>query len=748
MKIPQVFHRCVVLILAFLPVREAVAATAQDAGAGDRGVGLALSGGGALGAAHVGVLKALEEMNIPIGYIAGTSMGAIIGGLYASGMPPAEIEDWIRNADWDFLLSDSLPREAESFRKKQRQFDLNQGIAFTVSPKKGLKLPAGLISGRNIMASLRQLTVPVRHIDDFDRLPIPFRAIATDIETGDLIVLEDGDLVEAMRSSMSIPALFTPQPYKDRLLADGGLANNLPVSIVQQMGADSVIAVKAGGELKKGADLDTASAMMGQLVAIPIERQTREEIARLRTGDVLIKMKLDEYGTTDFSMASTAIDVGYKETMALKRDLAAFAVSPPQFKQYLARHRVHREPRIMISYLRVRTPDGEFRHDLKKPVEFQLKNRTHFAPLQTMIGDLGELQKFEVADYEILGENGQYGLLVKAQETKTGPTDFAFGFGFGYSSADETDLGLMVAFRMTELNALGAAWETYLNIGNTTRVTTEWYQPLDWDRRFFVAAHGLFGIDYIDGRDPEGHELRFRQQDLAAGVDLGARLWQAGEFRIGYTRGFTRLSSRLEVPEEIPDYANLALLHADLTVDTLDAPSFATKGLYARGSIAAAREELGSSEDYTRFDGQIFRPFTFYKNTIVPRLSMTLSLDSDLPIYEQEPLGGFLNLSGLSRGSLFAENTALAELIYYRKLIEVHQPILRAIYGGVSIEAGDAWGDHDDFCSEGLTFGGSLFIGADTFLGDLYLGLGFAEDGNAAVYLQLGSPFGQSRHHR
>lgn len=736
------------ILVAFFAQGVMAAPAVEDEEGQRRMIGLALSGGGALGAAHVGVLKALEEMQIPIGCIAGTSMGAIVGGLYASGMSPSEIGDWFRNADWDFLLSDSLPREAESFKKKQRQFDLNQGIAFTVSLTQGLKLPAGLIAGRNIMASLRQMTMPVRHINDFDRLPIPFRAIATDIENGDLVILEDGDFVEALRASMAIPAMFTPQTLGGRLLADGGLANNLPISIVQDMGADAVIAVNAGGQLKKGYDLDTASAMMGQLVAIPIERQTREEIARLTTGDVLVRVKLDDFGTTDFAKASKAIDLGYQQAMSQKAELAAFSIGSAAFQQYLTKHRLRREPRIMVSYLKVRTPEGEFRHELKKPFEFQVKNRTHFAPLQTMIGDLGELQKFDVVDYEVIGDRDDYGLLVKARKTKTGPTDFAFGFGFGYSSANDTDLGLMVAFRMTELNPLGLSWETHLNIGDITRVHSVLLQPLDWDRRFFVAAHGLFSIDYIDGRDAGGNELRFRQQDLIGSFDVGARLWQAGEFRIGYSRGFTSISSRLETPDDLSDYANLGWLHTSLTIDTLDAPGFATRGTYGRVAVAAAREEFGSSENYTRLDGQLFHPFTFAKNTIVPRVSATLALDSNVPLYEQEPLGGFLNLSGLSRGTLFAENTALAELIYYRKLIELHQPMVRAIYGGASIEAGDAWNDHDDFCADDVMIGGSLFIGADTFLGDLYFGVGLAEGGNAAVYLQLGSPFGQSRHKR
>ena len=710
-------------------------------------IGLVLSGGGALGVAHVGALKALEELHIPIDYIAGTSMGAVVGGLYASGMSPAELEVWFRHADWHFLLSDALPRESESFRNKQRQFDINQGIAFNVSRKAGLKLPAGLVSGRNVMASLRQLTVPVRHIRDFDRLPIPFRAVATDIATGDLVLLREGDFVESLRASMSVPGIFTPQKIRGQLLADGGMVSNLPIRVVQEMGADVVIAIDASEELKQGTDLDTAAAMANQVLDIFVQRQMRKETALLGPGDVLVRVKAEDMGTGDFVKAAKGIDTGYEQVMQRRTALAQFSAEPEPFRQYLARQRVPRPERVMVSYLKVQTADGEVVHALPEPIEFQVKDSARFVQLQSLIGDFGEMQKLDVADYEVIGSEGAYGLLVKTRKTKTGPTDLSFGFGFGYSSADETDFSLLLAYRMSELNSLGAEWGTYLSLGNKTRVETEWYQPVDQARRFFLAAQALFGTDFINGRDADGDRLRFRQQDLAGGIDLGARLWQGGELRVGYGRGLTRISRRLGVPEEVPTSADRGWMHADLTVDTLDAPSFATRGTYGRVSLVASRAELGGSDNYTRIEGQFYQPVTFGKNTIVPRVRAAVKVGGgDVPLYDQVPLGGFLNLSGLSRGTLFGQNSALAELVYYRKITEITPGLGRALYGGVSVEAGEVWADARDFHIGNAVIAGSIFLGADTSLGGLYLGVGVAEGGNAAVYLQLGSLFGQGRH--
>ena len=238
MKLSTKFGRtaAVLLAIALFAQSPALHAQAEPCALHRPTVGLVLSGGGARGVAYVGALKALEELHIPIDYIAGTSMGAVVGGLYASGMSPTELDKWFRDADWPYLLSDTLPRESEAFRSKQRDFDLHQGIAFNISRKVQRRVPAGLTSGRNVMASLRQLTIPVRDVHNFDRLPIPFRAVATAIETGDLVVLREGDFVESMRASMSVPAIFAPQKINGRLLVNGGIASNLPIETLQAMG--------------------------------------------------------------------------------------------------------------------------------------------------------------------------------------------------------------------------------------------------------------------------------------------------------------------------------------------------------------------------------------------------------------------------------------------------------------------------------------------------------------------------------
>jgi NTE family protein len=710
-------------------------------------IGLALSGGGALGMAHIGALKALEELQIPVDYIAGTSMGSLVGGLYASGMSPAEMDEWFRNADWPFLLSDSEPRESESFRSKQRQLDMNKGFAMKVSRKGELKLPRGLLVGRNVIASLRQLTVQVHGEQDFARLPIPFRAVATNLVTGELVVLKRGDLVHSMRASMSIPGLFTPYGIDGKLLVDGGLTKNFPISEVQEMGAEVVIAIDASEQLKDEAHLDTAAAMSNQGLTILVRKQMAAEIARLGPQDTLVTLKIDDMDTTDFMKAAKAIDAGYEATMAQRAKLMRYS-SAPAFKAHLARQRHAPGAPVMVSFVQVRTPEGEHEHELGRPVPFDVKSEESFAHVQTRIGDAPELQKFEVGDYQVIEKDGRRGLLVDAHQKKVGPHYLSFGLRYTYSTTDTTDFGILLSYRMADLNRLGGEFETYLSLGDSTRISAELYQPLTSQRRLFVAPNGLFGSDFFEGRKAEGDRVSFRRQDLLGGLDVGTRLWQAGEVRLGYLGGAGRVSRRLGVDDDVPTKIDRGWLHADFTLDTLDDPSFATRGIYSRLYLVTSREELGATDNYTRLAGQAYKPLTFGKNTFVPRVAGSVKLDGRVPIYDQIPLGGFLNLSGYSKGYVFGENSALAEVVYYRRIRELTPGLVPAIYAGASLEAGEVWAGDQKFRLGDATLAGSVFLGAETLAGAFVLGLGVAEGGHTAVYLQLGPLFNQGKNER
>ena len=404
------FILCLAAVLQFQSGISAEQTPAPESGARRPKIGLALSGGGARGVAHIGVLKALEELRVPVDYIAGTSMGAIVGGLYASGMSPEEIERWFRGVEWRYLLSDAPPRESRSFRSKERDFLLNQNIEVGISQQGQVQLPAGLIAGQKLIIKLRELTLPVRGIEDFDRLPIPFRAIATDLETGEKVVLDKGQLAEAMRASMAVPGVFTPFRAGGRLLVDGGLSSNLPIETVKAMGADIVIAVDLRTDLRKEAELGSAFAVTNQMLDILINRETLSQIGRLAPRDVYIRLALPSATSAGFIGSEANIPAGYEETMDHATELRTFALPPARFLSYRAGQRLPRAAGVRISFLRIDAPSGPVQRSLANELALAPGERFEFWQLEKELLGMEGMHSVQVIDFKVIEEGGKFGL--------------------------------------------------------------------------------------------------------------------------------------------------------------------------------------------------------------------------------------------------------------------------------------------------------------------------------------------------
>ena len=288
-------------------------------------VGLVLSGGAARGLAHIGVLKALEEQGVVIDAIAGTSMGAVVGGLYAAGYSIAELEQLATELDWQQALSDAPPREDIPFRRKQddRDFLVKQKLSFRDDGTLGL--PLGVLQGQNLAVLLEKLFARAGAVDDFDDLPIPFRAVAADISTGEAVVFSHGHLALAVRASMSIPAVLTPVEVDGRLLVDGGISNNIPVDIARSMGVDRVIVVDIGSPLASTESLQTVFNILNQSVALLTRRNSEAQLATLQQQDILIQPELAGFGITDFARAQGMMDAGYRAADALQWRLVALS---------------------------------------------------------------------------------------------------------------------------------------------------------------------------------------------------------------------------------------------------------------------------------------------------------------------------------------------------------------------------------------------------------------------------------------
>jgi NTE family protein len=699
-------------------------------------VGLVLGGGGARGSAHVGVLKVLEELRIPVDYIAGNSMGAIVGGLYASGMTPAEIAHELKTIDWVDVFEDDPPRPERSFRRK-RDDDL-----YLVKPKMGfsdgeVKFPMAFIQGQKFDLQLSRLTLHVADVHDFGALPIPFRAVAADIETGREVVLKSGDLARAIRASMAVPGAFDPVEIDGKLLVDGLVANNVPVNVARDMGADILIVVDVGSGLFKREDIKGVVDVVGQLTNILSERNVEMQLATLKPQDILIKPDLGKLGSGDFDKAGVGIDKGEKAAREMLKELSRLSVSPDVYQRHMARRGARAETPV-IEFVRL---DNKSRladevilsHFTLKPGEV-LDN----ARLDRDIGMIYGLDVFESVRYEVVKEDGRTGVVLHAKEKSWGPNYLQFGLKLADNFQGDSSYNLGVLYTMTAINDRNGELRFGLQVGEDLAGGAEWYQPLDVSSLWFVntgvsARREQFSIY-------EGDDIVSEYRIVRAGFELsgGRELGRWGEARVGYRWAKGEADVNIGDPA-LDDYEfTSGQLYARFYVDTLDNVFVPTQGNKGRIEYATSREALGSDSDYDQARLAWSRAFTRGRSSLVGAVRFDYSLDDDTPPESLFRIGGFLNLSGLRPNQLSGPYAGEIALVAYRRILDAK--LLPAYIGG-SIEYGNVWQDKDDIAFDNAILNGSLFLGADTPIGPLYTGFGFAEGGRYTVFLYLGPAF-------
>ena len=443
---------------------------------------LVLSGGGARGMAHIGVLKVLEELKVPIDCIAGTSMGAVVGGLYASGMTAEQIDATMRSVDWQDAFRDAPPRRDLDFRRKQD--DRN----FLVRLPLGLQhhhilLPKGFIQGQKLQETLRQLTLPYSDSPSFDQLPTQFRAVATDLESGKAVLLDRGDLSIAMRASISAPGVFAPVDYQGRLLVDGGLADNLPINVARAMNADILIVSDVSFPLQPRERLDSALSISNQMLAILVRKESDRQKATLGPQDILIEPALGTAAVTDFTVAVSTIAQGETAARGAQPRLAALSIGDGAYAAYLAR-RAARQPGLpVIKFVRVDQESKRYEKTILAEMQPLIGKPLDVDEVNARITELYGLGYFETLDYTLVergeGADQESGLEVRARRKSWGPNYVRFGLNLQDDFQGNSQYNAAARFLMTEINDLGAELLTDVQIGSDPKLTSEFYQPLD-----------------------------------------------------------------------------------------------------------------------------------------------------------------------------------------------------------------------------------------------------------------------------
>jgi NTE family protein len=719
----------------------AVPALAQEPPKPRPKIGLALGGGGARGIAHIGVIRALEEMQIPIDYIAGTSMGSIAGGLYACGFTPDEMEKIIKGIKWDTLFQDAPERPEQSFRKKEDDFQHLIPIEFGLNFKKGgIVLPPGLIAGSKLGFVLDTTMLPCS-VANFDELRIPFRAVATDIQTGNPVVLSKGSLARSIRASMAIPAIFTPVEIDGNLLVDGGEAQNLPVQTVRAMGADIVIAVNVGSSgAEKARKPTNVGEMIGRLIDLPLQQNT---MASARLADVVITPNLDGYTSADFASGTEMIPLGYQATMADKAKLEVYAEPESVFRTWKLGHDATLPPLPFISAIEIDPVPGVDPRRLAYLVKTKAGEVLDTKVLGSDLKRIYSLGIFEIVSYAIVPDGPDRNILrITATPKSWGPTYLKLGIFLGTDFQLTTQFDVVALVDATELNSLGGQWKTLVKVGSPMEFETRFFQPVNYKGKLFVSPFAGWQQDLARVFDDEGDALATYQVSRGAvGMDLGYDFGTWGEIRVGYVRAFGKARRKVGDPVFPELDWDEGGLNARMVVDQLDNVNLPHAGYLGLVDYFGNRTSLGGTESYDRFTIVALGVQTIGRWTGLLKGEGGTGLGRPIPFYDDFSLGGLFRLSGRPIRELTGDKYLLAAGLLYYRLTEHGGAVLKNLSVGVSLEAGNAYEFQAPITFGNLKTAGSVYVIADTLIGPFFVGYGRSGSNNSSAYLYLNRSF-------
>jgi len=703
-------------------------------------VGLVLAGGGAKGGAHVGVLKVLEELRVPIDCIAGTSMGALIGGGYAAGIPADELEKFLVAIDWKRVVGSQGRRDLEPIEQKRSGPTYSNEFEFGLTPN-GLQAPAGLVNTSNVEDLLRVYVARARLETDFDKLPIPYRAVATDMVSSKMIVLKDGDLATAMRASMSIPGAFAPVIMDKMILADGGLVRNIPVDIARNLCADAVIVVNLIEPPADPLRLQSATQLLSRTMDVMIIANEELQLKSLTDRDVLINVPMGTITTSDFERVPETVPLGEAATRQMAAALAKFSVPEKEFLAW--RTGVTQSQKMEGKLAAVRFEGLELVNPdyLIQRQKVKAGDPLDIVTISEEAQRLSALQDFESVSYRLEGDRESPTLTWLPHEKRWGPNYLRLDLGAYASREGDPTFSLYGRHVRTWVNSLGAQWFNELQLGGETRVTSGFTQPLDVAHRFFIEPRIAFSRSLEDLFINEERVARYIFKDVGGELDLGANVGRYGQARLGYV--YDERENSVDIgatlmPEGRSTDAGMRFL-AEL--DSRDSAFNPTRGLAMAAEYLQSDESLGGDRNWERAEIGLGIAVPLRRDVLWLTLAGGSNLDSELPADRAFAVGGPGSFPGFELGEMRVDGYWLANTSYLWQVKELLPVRNLSLYAGIGLTGGEVnnrLGDGE----EGGLYGGSVFLTGRTLFGPLTVGVASTSTESWSLWLSVGRPVG------
>lgn len=698
-------------------------------------IGVALEGGGAMGLAHIGVLRWFEEHHIPVDYVAGTSMGGLVGGFYATGMSPEEMQELIEGLDWREILGDRTPYADLSYRRKQDQRAYPNSLIFGL--RHGLSAPAGLIAGHQIGLLIDRVTLPYYGISSFDDMPVPFRCVATDLVSGQSHVFKDGPLGIALRSTMSIPGAFSPVREGKAVYVDGGLLDNLPTDVVRKMGAEIVIAVHLEPAPVEANDIRSVFSVLNYSVSAVV---AENEMRSLELADSIISVPLGEFTSVDYAESEPIMQRGYDAAKTKARMLEAFALNDADWRAYLQARKGRERTELPVpQFVKVEGTSEREAVDVArylkgfsdKPIEPQKLDRA-----LTRLTGVG---RFDSASYWLTEQDGKAGLLVRVVEKNDAPPMFQTAFEVDGSQAGNVDFTMGTRFTFMDVAGYRSEWRTDLVLGNTYGIQTELYRPFWAESRWFFAPHA----DASDTRfqiyaknDPLADYRIYR---INIGGDLGYSFGRFSELRVGYDLGSLNTKLRLGTPEIPSVEGRVGQSHLHYLLDHTDDPVIPRRGFSAESNFQWFDQSPGAASSFPAMEQKLgfFQPLTgtvsFFAEGEGGSTFGTKS--TGIP---QFFLGGPLRLSAYGLNEFQGNQYYLFRAGFVHDLLTLPPFVGKKVYAVGAYEIGKMYGVTADSNLPNDVAAGFL---AETAVGPFFIGGSVGDSGHRKWFFQLGRVF-------
>ncbi len=729
-------------------------------------VALVLAGGGAKGAAHIGVLKALEEMRVPVDFITGTSMGAYVGGLYATGMSADEIESFIDTVDWNTGYRDRVNRSERRVRDKEYEdrYQLTTDLGLRWGE---MRAPRGIVQGQGMLKILRETTGNLPPLVSFDDLAIPYRSVATDIIELEPVIISNGYLVDAMMASMSVPGALPPYEVNGRMLVDGGVTNNMPVDVARELGADVVIAVDISTDYKEEDDFTTFLTVADQLSNYLVRSTTNRQAETLTDEDVFLRPDVGDMETTEFDKMPEAFRKGYQAAMQNRDLIKRYSLSSADYQKYVddkedARRNLRYGDEIAVEDIVINNNSHYSKKLLENRLALEPGNTYSTKEIEQSVQDLYALDRFELVSYRYDEVDGNDTLVIDVDEKSWGPNyvNFRFFLEDDFSTDSQYSIGMSTNF--TDLNVHGAELRTNLEMGTDKMIEGELYSPFLSGQKTFTTFKLAYtkekrnapftGFEDTSLEATENYlPVSYTEWVAEAAIGYQQTLWRELKFGVRYTDGDGELSS-LPLLGDV-EFKRLGAF-ANYRIDTLDSFSLPTEGIYLDLNYLISRDKsVGTTELVTdqtvedtsyEMSGVLKAAHSFSRHTLVANLDIGVvtSKNSSVPIDPRE-IGGFLHLSGIPRNSLIGQNKAFGSVVYrYRWFDNDFGLFTSPFYIGASAEYGGVWSDPDlDYNDLPLYMAGSVFAGVDSPVGPIMFGYGRTERNYDSFYLIIGTTF-------